>query len=318
MTSASFETLGWWLAIAVGASLISSAFYPVFSRGISELDASSRTLVRLVYAGSAPLIAALTIVLISQPGLASLFVPAHCHGDECGAHTPIYAQDSVVVLALAAVSTVVVFFLLLVFLWTLRRAHRQFQVINALANADRRGYKILDSHDLYACCVGLLKPRIMVSRGLISQLQTGELRVVLAHERAHAMRFDNLRALLLRWLTLFWLPATKRQICRENHADAEQACDQVAARQFGGPARVAAVIRKLSGLPPRACASQASGTGFDGGDAASRLLALEHGQNGGRLSAGYLKAFSMLSLVWVLQVYLFASVAHTLVEWMGV
>ncbi len=46
--------------------------------------------------------------------------------------------------------------------------------------------------------VGILRPRILLSQGIESQLTGSELRVTLQHEGAHVRRRDNLRKLLLR------------------------------------------------------------------------------------------------------------------------
>lgn len=319
MSDLSFEALGWWLAITVGASLLSALFYPFVSHWISNLDAWLRSLVRLFYATSSPVVATISVVLVTQPALAGLFIPAHCHGNQCDAHAPVYAHDSVIFLGLAATSSLIVLLLLLVLLWTLRRAHRQFRVLSALTDRDQKGYRILDGPDFLACCVGLWKPRVLVSYGLIQQLLPGELEIVLSHERAHAERLDNLRAVSLRWLTVFWPASVRRRINSDHRADSEQACDHAAARTGTGPSPVASVIRKLSTLSSRtATAKIESHIGFDGDDSAARLIALEHCYNGGKTPvSGWLKAFGCLSLNWVLHIYLFTLGSHEMIEWLG-
>jgi Zn-dependent protease with chaperone function len=51
---------------------------------------------------------------------------------------------------------------------------------------------IADSQ-VYACCVGLLRPRIFVSHGLLDLLTLDELEAVLRHEALHLARRDPLR-----------------------------------------------------------------------------------------------------------------------------
>lgn len=319
MSEWSFEVLGWWLAITVGASLLSALFYPIVSYWITGFGASLRSFVRLFYAATAPATAGLSVVLLTQPTLSGLFITAHCHGDQCGAHAPVYAHDSVIILGLAAISSLVVLLLLLALLWTLRRAHRQYRVLNAIADRDRHGYQTLDSDELLACCVGLWKPKVLLSRGLIQQLQPEELAIVLSHERAHADRLDNLRALLLRWLTLFWPRSLRKRIGGDSRADAEQACDHAAARTGSGSAQVAAVIRRLSALSSATATAQAEcRIGFDGDDSVTRLMALDRDSQSSETSLGnWLKAFVYLSLNWVLLIYLFTAGSHELIEWLG-
>lgn len=313
------EILGWWLVITVVGSLLSAFAYPSVCRWIRYLGPSMRSVVRLVYVGSAPVAALLAVVLVTQPSLAGFLIPAHCHGSQCGAHTPVYAGDSVILIGLASVSSLIGLLLLAVLFWALRRGQRRLRMLSALTHGSIKGYRTLDSADVLVCCMGLWRPQILLSRGLIDQLQPDELAIVLAHERAHAERLDNLRALLLRWLTVFWPTSLNQQVRSDSRADAEQACDLAAARAVAGPLRVAAVIRKLSEL--------SSGTtripgyrsiGFDCDDAATRMTVLDRGCKFDEPPLGGLcKAFACLSLSWCLQIYLLTAVSHQMIEWLG-
>lgn len=49
-----------------------------------------------------------------------------------------------------------------------------------------------------ALCHGLLRPRLLISAGLLRDLSSNELRAVLHHEREHLRRYDPLRLLLAR------------------------------------------------------------------------------------------------------------------------
>ncbi len=298
MAELSFEVLGWWLAITVAASMLSALTYPLFSRWIKDLDPSTQSLVQLVYAASAPLAALLSVVLVTQPTLASLVIPAHCHGSQCGAHAPVYAQDSAILLGLAVASSLFILFLLVILLWTLRRAYRQIRVLKVLTFGAADGYRIVETADPLACCVGLLRPQVILSQGLVNQLRSDELAVVLAHERAHADRMDNLRAFLLRWLTVFWPATLKQRVNADSRANAEQACDLAAARSVAEPTQVAAVIRKLTELCSRASPDdKESRFGFDGDNALTRLTALERcsgsEERGGRLGRSDLIALGL-------------------------
>ena len=319
MAELSFEVLGWWLALTVAASMLSAIAYPLFCRWIADLGPSLQSVVRLVYAGSAAVAALLSVVLVTQPTLAGLVIPSHCHGSQCGAHTPVYAQDSALNLGLAAASSLIILFLLLVLLWTLRRARRQFRILKVLTFGAAEGYRTVDTADMLACCVGLWRPQILLSRGLVDQLQPDELVVVLAHERAHAERMDNLRALLLRWFTVFWPAALKQRVSNDSRANAEQACDLAAARLVAEPMQVASVIRKLTELCSSAATSKReSRFGFDGDNAATRLTALERCSRSDRHpTRGRFRAVGYLILHWCLQVCVLNLVSHEVIEWLG-
>lgn len=305
--------------MAVLGSLLSAVAYPTFCRWIEHFAPSLRSLVRVAYAGSAPVAALLAVVLVTQPQIAGFLIPTHCHGLQCGAHTPVYAEGSVILLIVASVCCLIVLMILAAVLWALRRGYRRLRVLKAFAHSSGNGYRTLDSADVLVCCVGLWRPGILVSRGLLDQLQPDELAIVLAHEQAHVERLDNLRALLLRWSTVFWPVPIAQRVRRDSRVDAEQACDLAAARAVGGPLSVISMIRKLADLPfGTSRVERYRSVGFDSDDAATRISALQNSGRVEQLSADQLcRVFVYLSLTWCMQIFLLTAVCHLVIEWLG-
>lgn len=309
------EMFGWWLALWAAASLLSALAYPLMRRPGAALEPSARASFRLAYVCTAPIAALLALVLVTTPTLSGLLMPDHCHGGHCGAHAPVYPGDSAVIIGLAAAGSLAALLVSIALLWALRRGRRQVRVLSAFTRSSPVGYRTLESDSLLACCVGLMRPQIVLSRGLIERLSADELAVVLAHERAHAHRRDNLRALLLRWASLFWPAGPGRCLRADMGADAEQACDLAAARAGPGPAQVARVIRRLSGL---SLAAPGRGVAFGCCDTAARLAALESGRlSDDRYFSNWFGPGFYLSASWCAQVYLLAAVSHWGVEWLG-
>ncbi len=321
MTEFSFEFLGLWLLIALLGGYVNALLYPLLSRGISPLQPAFRCAVRLAYAGSAPIAALLSLILITQPSVSNFFVPSHCHGNQCVAHAPMVSTDSALLIGMVTIGSLAAIFALLVLLWALRRAHRRLCVLLHITRDATHGYRVIESNNAFACCVGLLRPQVLVSSALLETLNEQELEIVLNHERAHVARFDNLRALILRWLTLLWPTSQRQRIANESRADAEQACDLTAARASKKPARVAAVIEKLSKLTaakPAYGSNGLTGVGFHHGDNSERLAVLEQVGAGGTM--GYiplLKISASLALLWCAQIMLLSTFAHKLVEWLA-
>jgi len=131
--------------------------------------------------------------------------------------------------------------------------------------------------------VGLLRPRVYVSSGLLEGLSAGDRAAMLAHEAAHVRRRDNLVNLLL---ALFYtlLPLPGGWLLRDDWERAvERACDREAARRIGDPCAVAQALvgaaRLLRGGAPVPGAAHFAASGED--DIAGRvhaLLALESGE----------------------------------------
>ncbi len=317
MTDWPLKVIALWLMATVLTSLLSAAAYPVAARWMAQLTPALRARLRLAYALSAPACALLAVVLVSRPELAGLLIPAHCHGQQCTAHLPMYPGESPLLSSLAIAGSLSALLTLVVLLWALRRSHRQAKLLRAFARRSTGGFQLLDSDDLLACCVGLWRPKIVLSRGLVDQLNPDELRIVLAHERAHMARNDNVCALLLRWATLFWPAALGQRIGTDMHADAEQACDIAAARAVASPARVAAVVNKLARLSARTSAVSPAADALDR-DARGRLRTLADARCTARSSlSGWLQASACLSLSWCIQVPLLTSLSHPAIEWLG-
>jgi Zn-dependent protease with chaperone function len=94
-------------------------------------------------------------------------------------------------------------------------------------------------------CAGLIRPRIVISTGLLHQLSEPELQAVLAHEASHRRRRDPLRLLVARVAArgLYFIP-TLRDLETASRLSTELAADQAALR-LSGLAPLLAALRVL-------------------------------------------------------------------------
>lgn len=301
---------------ALVALLIASALlaflYPVFRRAIVGADPATRSFAVLCYGLMAPVTGIVVALLSMHPEIAQFLVPEHCHRGACGSHIPAVDPRSVGGLGLAAAGTGLALFALLILGNALLAGQRRLRTLYALARqVPAREYHLLESDDVVAWCCGLLRPKIVVSRGLVARLDASQLDVILAHEAAHANRLDNLRALLLRWATVLW-PASLQRVRKDMRDDCESACDaaalaatadrQVFAEALGTIARFG-----IGGPPPRAAA-------FGHTETTARLAALPEDPCTARRVA---HVWLALSTVWLIQMLVVTSTSHYLVEWLG-
>jgi Zn-dependent protease with chaperone function len=108
----------------------------------------------------------------------------------------------------------------------------------------------LHVHAPVAALAGLLRPRLLLSDGLLRALDPGELEAVVAHECAHAAAGENPKRLLLRASPdpLALLPAGKRLRASFEEA-AEAAADRAACARVP-PLRLARALLKVASLAP--------------------------------------------------------------------
>jgi hypothetical protein len=122
-----------------------------------------------------------------------------------------------------------------------RRFERELQLLGPLPGVPRA--HVVDDDEPQAFCIGLLRPRIYISRAALALLGDDERAAVLAHESHHACRRDPLRLLVARALAegLFFLPAVRR-LPERYAALAELAADRAATAGAGRRALASALL----------------------------------------------------------------------------
>jgi Zn-dependent protease with chaperone function len=114
--------------------------------------------------------------------------------------------------------------------------------------------RVLRSMQPLCLLVGVVRPTVVISEGLLRNLTAEQLHAVLLHERAHATRRDTLLRLIARATTLFMWPSARRCLLLALDLAAEQSCDEAAARAMGDRLAMADVLLKverlLQGTPP--------------------------------------------------------------------
>lgn len=107
--------------------------------------------------------------------------------------------------------------------------------------------RLLDQREPIALTVGVLRPTVLLSTGLIAAVSAQALPIIIAHERAHVRRRDTAWA-LVDSLAGAMLPAkVRRRLLRDVALAREQACDLAAARDEGS-LRVAASLTEVARL----------------------------------------------------------------------
>ncbi|MGM0633619.1 MAG: M48 family metalloprotease [Pseudomonadota bacterium] len=226
-----------WLLLMMVLLTLHRPFRPVLFR----LHPASASAVLLTLCAAPFLVSLLGAVLLYLPQTESALVSQHCHED-CAAHAPVTASLAVAVTGLAASG------LLLVLLAGraarhLVRAMQLTRQLRPLSRSQGAGYRELDSGQPVVFTLGWLRPDVYVSRGLIDRCDNSDLQVILAHERAHRRRRDNLRILIGRLLCLVAPLSWKQRVLDDLELLSEQACDFAAARRFGTVSVAGTLVR---------------------------------------------------------------------------
>lgn len=134
------------------------------------------------------------------------------------------------------------------------------RVVAALAKTGEQRHDldvtIVETSQPVCFAAGLLRPRVLLSRGLFDALSPEERAVVLAHERAHVRRRDALVGSIVRALAVVHLPWVGRWLVHELEVAAEQACDEEAARLVTDRVSVAATILTVERAAQHAAARE--------------------------------------------------------------
>lgn len=150
------------------------------------------------------------------------------------------------------------------------RSERLERVAEPIGLGNR--YHLIQDVGRHAFCHGLIRPTVYVTTGLLAVLNDGELRAVLAHERAHLYSRDPLRTTIGRVLSrlLLFVPLHE-EAYRAYRLRRELAADRAAVESTDLLDLASALLKTLGGREPRVLFSAAT-VGF--GDLDERINAL--------------------------------------------
>jgi Zn-dependent protease with chaperone function len=235
---------GCWLVLCP----LAAAVHRLANPSLYSLQPQPRAALLLALALLPLTVAMLVAVLGFAPAIGGWVVDEHCHPTTgCTTHVPVVRADALYATALVLIAALGSGALL----WSIaRRLRRSLRIASSLRflaeQSGRQPFELIESHEPFAYCIGLLRPKVVLSRGIIDRLSPLQLEVVLRHEQAHAARLDNLR-LWLAGLSLLPLPLRLKQPLLAALALAgEQACDR-AAVTVDGPALVIETLSALAG-----------------------------------------------------------------------
>lgn len=139
------------------------------------------------------------------------------------------------------------------------------------AQATIPGAHVLPLEAPQAFVLGVLRPAMFVTRGLLAAAHRDHMDTVLAHERAHLHRGDPARRLIASVAFAFHLPGIATAIERRLARAHEMAADEDAAAAVGSRARVARALVHLSRASTRV---PAPALAFAGSDVELRVRSL--------------------------------------------
>jgi Zn-dependent protease with chaperone function len=299
-----------WLALCP----VTFALHRLARRSLRMLPAQERSTLLFALAVLPLAVAALVAVLGFAPVLGGLFVD-HCHADTgCGPHVPLLHTGTFAALMLGAALLAVTVILCSRVAGRLRHSQRLARTLGLLAEpAPRERCELIESPSLFAYCVGLWRPKVVISTGLKHKLSREELDAVIAHEHAHATRRDNLRHGIAALCLLPLGPGARRALLADLSLASEHACDRTAAERTTTTALLAA----LKALHPAAPELPARGTYFAADDSLmsrSAALGSERASSPGAAPAAILGVYAVCTFA---ATYLAHHATDLVLGWLG-
>ncbi|BFM18197.1 hypothetical protein R50073_43800 [Maricurvus nonylphenolicus] len=235
--SVALMLLGLWFVLASVLRLV----YPAFRVLLHKVSAAQASLLLLLYA-ALPVVGSIWLVVsLYWPDVARWLVVEHCHSGLCKPHGPVNSLAIVPALLIAL-------FICVRLAQKVRQlylpAQRLLKQLRFVGNA-KQDYIELPEDQVAAFTVGVWQSDIFLSSGLLQRCDEQDIATIVAHEKAHQQRYDNLRRILMSVL-LSPLPGTwSRQLIEDHQLMCEKACDQAATR-VSDPESVAELIIKLA------------------------------------------------------------------------
>ncbi len=238
------------VAFLVLGSLLAAVMVRLVGARLARWEPRARHRAIVVLAALPAAFAAVFLTAASLPSIVGLIAPAldHCpahddgHAHLCFVHPPGVSIHAGLLLFLG----LLVSYAALRSVFAASRVLRARRIVAALAQTGEQqsdlGITLVESAQPVCITAGLLRPRVLLSRGLLDLLTAEERAVVIAHEHTHARRRDALSGLCVRALGALHLPGVGHWLTRELEVAAEQACDEAAAPTLADRVSVASVI----------------------------------------------------------------------------
>lgn len=162
-----------------------------------------------------------------------------------GAHRVLHSANTLLLLLLGGRVLYTIFW------WA--RAQTSAQALKRIAAQEQClsgvWVRTLATQTPHCFTVGVLRPAVYISEGLLETLSTSQCAAVLAHEQAHVRHYDGFWALLLRsFYSLLFLPGSGTLLTTWEAA-AERACDLAATRKVGSACLVAEALVQVGSVP---------------------------------------------------------------------
>jgi hypothetical protein len=222
--------------------------YAAIGRMVRPLPPQLRSLFLTIYSMLPLFIAGAVALLVFTPALGGFNLSGHCHGLDCAAHVPVLQTDPLsasIIYGAMLLTILATGFILTVSVW---RNYRVLGMLYRLSSHNlESNYSVLETPEPLACCIGIIRPQIVISRGVLHQASPDQLQVIVSHELAHACRLDNLRRLLASVATMVWPQYLRQKLLADIELANEQACDEHVAQLLGNRKVVADTIRAMSG-----------------------------------------------------------------------
>lgn len=186
--------------------------------------------------------------LVLTPALTHQFLAVdhgHLHSLQGHFHWLSWQGAGVLLLSMVVGSKV------LIMLWRRSRQRHHLQTLLAFSDIDSMGCYRVESDIPNAFTLGLLNPKILISRALDRALTTAELDIVYRHELAHQRARDPLRLSLFGMLIAVFIPPARQELYAALELLIEQQADAEVASQFRDPSAVAATLVKVNRLALR-------------------------------------------------------------------
>ena len=229
--------LGLWFVLAGVLRLV----YPLFRLVLQKVSAAQASLLLLLFA-ALPLIGSVWLVAsLYWPDVARWLVAEHCHSGLCQPHGPVNSLAIVPALFVALYMCLRVAQKIRQLYLPAQRLLTQLRFVGD----SRKDFIELPDNQIAAFTVGVWQSDIFLSRGLLARCNSRDIDIIVAHEKAHQRRYDNLRRILIGILLAPLPSAWSRLLIEDHQLMSERACDQAAAR-ISDPESVAELIVRLT------------------------------------------------------------------------
>ncbi len=213
------------LLFSIVISFMYAGLYTLVRPLTQKMSHKGKSIAIQLCAIASPIVTLVSIFVFFFPSAFSMpTFYGHCHLSECEPHVPAFFESGSTVFSIMLFAFIfVIALLILIFKEQAKLSNKIDLLINLMSDSSTKlndkSIEMIDASMPLLLNVGVLRPRIIVSRSVLQSLSDKEFQVLMMYELNRCKRYHNLQRLIAKVGTWIWPAFAKKMLLEDlSHA----------------------------------------------------------------------------------------------------